>query len=208
MQQTHPKTFVELAKHIENTLKTRDVFYSVASSTQPEGQATLVSLELREVRFLKYGLSGVYLQFEAVCNSESSTVQARTDHSLFVALGVYDLTLGSSTARDENGNTSRTITCQVGRPLLSGALHEDVERLCGNNACKAAAGAVKSVRASEAYKSEAAELRSIESQIRKLQKRQAQYQGKLTARETAAQQRVLPVTGKVKGKLPFQVVIA
>lgn len=202
------KTFVQLAQHIEQTLKSSQVFYSAASAEHPEGAAALLSLELKEVRFLKHGTSGVYMVFDAVFNSAHGTVMARTDHTLHVQLGVYDLTLGSSSAREENGNTSRTITCQVARPLLSGAMSDEVEKLCGNKASQATDAAVKAVRKSADYKSEAAVLQAVESEIKKLQQRQERHKARLLAMETSALQKVLPVTGKAKGKLPFTVVIA
>jgi hypothetical protein len=208
MQANDAKSFIELAQHIEQTLKASKVFYSVASTAHPEGTATLLSMELKEVRFLKHGTSGVYMLFEAVFNSANNTVLARRDLPLLGQLGVYDLDLGSSTARDENGNTSRTITCQVARPLLTGGLSDEVEKLCGNKASKASAAAVKAVRATDDYKVEAAVLKGVEAEIAKLQRRQERLQAGLVAKEVAAQQKALPITGKAKGKLPYQVVIA
>lgn len=208
MQAKDAKSFVELAQHIEQTLKAAPAFYSVPSTAHPEGPASLLSLTLKELRFLKHGTSGVYMVFEAVFNSKHNTVQARCDHNLRVQLGVYDVSLGSSSARDENGNTSCTIICQVARPLLTDNLSQDVEKLCGNKAAKAAAAAAKAVRATPDYKAEAAVLQSLDAELKKLQARRDKLQAGLIAKETAAQQKVLPVESKSKGKLPFLVVIA
>jgi hypothetical protein len=208
MEANPPKTFVELVKYLETTLKAGEYLFTRQENSIFE-PVSLKSLKLTEVRCHKKGQSyKVTLILDGRFKGRHGPHKFAASDKLMAALGITGLSIGMGATTFDKGTVAKGISVEVHPSLLAASLADALDAVTGEKATQAETGALKRVEQTKAYQEGLLRIGELEKEIGRLTKLSTTVKGKLERLSVKAIEKAKTMhssTGATKPK--FNVVV-